>query len=58
MQVDYNTYEDQYFTCSACGWEGKGVELVNGNFSEELVLGDLDCPKCGHLVAFWQSPMI
>ena len=45
------------FTCEDCGWSGKGQALVNGDFSEESFIGDLDCPKCFKLVAHWQSPL-
>ena len=47
----------QDFICSECGWKGKGSELVNGDFSELHYIGDLECPKCFHLVAFWQAPL-
>ena len=57
MQVDYDKYKEQSFTCSECGWQGKGAELSHGDFSEEHCIGDLDCPKCFHLVAFWQAPL-
>jgi hypothetical protein len=57
MQVDYDTYKTQDFTCSKCGWKGKGEELENGEFSEVHVIGDLECPKCYHLIAFWQGKM-
>ena len=58
MQVDYNNYKTHDFTCSKCGWQGKGGELENGDFSEVHVIGDLECPKCYHLVAFWQGKLI
>jgi len=57
MQVNYNNYKMQDFICSECGWKGKGSELVNGDFSELHYIGDLECPKCFHLVAFWQAPL-
>ena len=57
MKVDYNTYQQQYFSCPNCGWEGKGIELEDGDFSEESFIGDLECPKCSHLIAFWQAPL-
>jgi len=55
MQVDYNTYKNQSFSCPKCGWFGKGDELVNGDFHEYSVIGNLECPKCFHLIAFWQG---
>jgi hypothetical protein len=58
MQVNYNEYHEQNFTCSECGWQGKGSKLSHGDFSEMSLIGDLDCPKCFHLVAFWQAPLI
>jgi ribosomal protein S27AE len=58
MQVDYDKYKEQNFTCSKCGWQGKGSELSHGDFSEMGFIGDLECPKCFNLVAFWQSPLI
>ncbi len=58
MQVDYDTYETQDFTCKKCGWQGKGNELLHGNFSELHVIGDLECPKCYHLITFWQGKLI
>lgn len=57
MQVDYNTYQMQYFSCSNCGWKGMGSELDDGDFSEYSFIGNLECPKCGHLIAFWQAPL-
>ena len=57
MQVDYDKYETQDFTCSECAWQGKGKELVNGDFSEVHLICNLECPKCDHLVAFWQAPL-
>jgi len=56
MQVEYDTYKEMDFTCQ-CGWQGKGSELVNGEFSEVHLIGDLDCPKCYSLIAFWQYPI-
>ncbi|WP_242082427.1 hypothetical protein [Aestuariivivens sediminis] len=58
MQVDYDTYKTENFSCIKCGWEGKGMELNHGDFSEMHVIGDLDCPECGHLIAFWQGERI
>ena len=58
MQVDYDNYKDQNFTCTNCGWQGNGNDLENGDFSEIYCIGDLECPKCGHLVAFWQAPLL
>lgn len=57
MQVDYNTYKREDFTCNNCGWEGKGKNLSDGDFSEVNFIGDLNCPKCGELIAFWQAPL-
>lgn len=57
MIVDYETYKMQNFTCIKCGWEGKGEQLSNGDFSEMHSIGNLDCPKCFHLIAFWQAPL-
>ncbi len=37
--------------------EGKGIELVHGDFSELHSIGNLDCPHCSHLVAYWQAPL-
>jgi len=56
MQVDYDTYKSMDFTCNKCGWQGNGKALSNGGFSEASFIGDLDCPKCFELVAFWQAP--
>ena len=58
MLVDYETYKSQDFTCSKCGWHGTGSQLSHGEFSGEHCIGDLDCPKCFELVAFWQGPLI
>jgi ribosomal protein S27AE len=55
MEVDYNKYKEQEFTCSKCGWAGKGEELSHGDFHEYSFIGDLECPNCSHLVAFWQA---
>lgn len=57
MHVNYNTYKTQDFTCRHCGWEGKGKYLSHGDFSEVHSIGDLNCPKCFELVAFWQAPL-
>jgi guanosine-3',5'-bis(diphosphate) 3'-pyrophosphohydrolase len=58
MQVDYYTYKAQDFKCIECSWQGKGEQLLNGDFSELHSIGDLNCPKCYHLIAFWQAPLI
>ncbi len=58
MQVDYDTYKEKDFTCKHCGWKGKGRELSHGDFSEVHFIGDLDCPKCYEMIAFWQAPLI
>ncbi len=58
MQVDYKTYKEEDFTCPKCGWHGKGEKLSHGDFSEYNLIGDLNCPKCGELIAFWQAPLI
>ena len=58
MQVDYDNYKEQHFTCAKCGWQGKGNDLENGEFNETYCIGDLECPKCGQLVAFWQAPVL
>lgn len=58
MQVDYDTYKTEDFTCPECGWQGKGDELIDGNFSEVHFIADLECPKCYHLIAFWQAPLV
>ena len=57
MLVDYDTYKSQEFTCRNCGWHGAGSELNHGDYSEDCI-GDLECPKCFELVAFWQAPLI
>jgi hypothetical protein len=58
MQIDYNTYKTEDFTCTKCKWKGKGEELVNGDFSEVSFICNLDCPDCGQLIAFWQAPVV
>lgn len=58
MQVDYYAYNTLEFTCPACGWQGMGKELSHGDFSELSLIGDLECPKCFHMIAFWQAPVI
>ncbi len=58
MQVEYDTYKELDFTCNKCGWQGKGSELSDGDFSEEHCIGDLDCPKCFDHIGFWQAPLI
>ena len=57
MKVDYDKYNALNFTCKQCSWQGKGEELVHGDFSELHSIGDLECPKCGHLIAFWKAPL-
>jgi hypothetical protein len=58
MQVDYYTYKHQTFDCPECGWQGKGSELSNGDFSEVHFVCNLECPNCEHVIAFWQAPLI
>lgn len=58
MLVDYKTYESYYFTCKNCGWKGKGTALTHGDFSEASFIGNLECPECNDLVAYWQAPLI
>ena len=53
MEVNYNTYKTQQFTCNKCGWQGMGSEFSHGDFSEFSFIGNLDCPECFELVAFW-----
>lgn len=55
MQVDWDTYNTQNFTCSKCGWIGKGAALSLGDYSALHSIGDLECPKCDHLIAYWQA---
>jgi len=57
MEVNYDTYKTEDFTCKKCGWEGKGKELSHGDFHEFTSIGDLECPKCSELIAFWQAPL-
>ena len=57
MQVSYKKYKNRKFTCKNCGWSGNGSELVDGAFHESSYIGDLECPKCFHLIAFWQAPL-
>lgn len=33
MQVDYNTYKAQNFKCIECGWQVKGEQFDNDDFS-------------------------
>jgi hypothetical protein len=56
MKVDYSTYKQMDFTCTQCGWRGKGDQLVNSEFGELHAIGNLECPQCYHLIAFWQAP--
>ncbi len=58
MQVDYDKYKEEDFTCKHCGWQGKGAELSYGDFSELHCICDLDCPKCHEHIGFWQAPLI
>lgn len=58
MEVDYSTYKTQQFTCNKCGWQAMGAEFSHSDFSEYSFIGNLDCPKCYELVAFWQAPLI
>ena len=58
MQVHYFTYRKQKFTCTQCGWMGKGSELSDGEFSDVFFIMDLECPKCSHHIGFWQAPML
>lgn len=58
MLVDYYQYKEQQFTSKHCGWTGDGSELRHGDFHSESMIGDLECPKCWELVAFWQAPPI
>jgi hypothetical protein len=37
-------------------WQGKGDQLSHGDFHEMSMIGDLDCPECSELIAFWQAP--
>lgn len=57
MQVNYDTYKLMNFTCSKCGWRGKGEALSHGDFSESFFISNLECPKCFELIAFWQVPL-
>lgn len=56
MEVDYKSYKTEDFTCTKCGWKGKGEGLISGTFSETSFICDLDCPACGNLIGYWQPP--
>ena len=58
MQVNYNSYKALEFECPTCKWKGKGSALSLGDFSEAHCIGDLECPNCGKMLAFWQAPLI
>ena len=55
MKVDSCTYRSEDFTCSECNWQGKGADLAYGEYSEAHNIVDLECPKCWHLIAFYQD---
>ena len=57
MQVDYGTYKKQDFACKHCSWQGKGSELILGDYSDAYFICDLECPKCLERIAFWQAPL-
>jgi hypothetical protein len=57
MQLNYFTYRREGFTCSKCGWTGKGADLSFGDLSEESLICDLDCPACSEHLGFFQSPL-
>ena len=57
MQVDYYSYKEEDFTCPNCSWQGKGDQLVFGDFSEVHSICDLKCPECYEIIAFWQAPL-
>ncbi len=57
MQLNYFTYKEETFTCPACGWSGKGIDLGTGDFSEAHFICDMDCPSCHKTIGFWQAPL-
>ena len=58
MNVNYFTFIREDFICPYCGWKGKGAELTNGDFSEDHLICDLDCPSCYEHLGFWQAPLL
>ncbi|MDO5654634.1 MAG: hypothetical protein Q4G27_00670 [Flavobacteriaceae bacterium] len=46
MKINIQTYLDENFTCSECGWTGKGSQLSLGEFHEMSGIIDFECPKC------------
>jgi hypothetical protein len=52
MQFNYFTYKAESERCNHCGWSGKGSELINGDFSEEHSIGDLNCRSCAAVVSY------
>jgi hypothetical protein len=56
MYLDYFTYRKQTIKCPKCNWEGKGSELVYGNFSEKFPIVDMECPSCFEDIGHWLIP--
>ncbi|MEJ0102135.1 MAG: hypothetical protein WDO19_06040 [Bacteroidota bacterium] len=37
MQLNYFTYKEETFTCPACGWSGKGIDLGTGDLAKRIL---------------------
>jgi hypothetical protein len=56
--LEYNKFEKQEITCSACGWKGLGKELKIEDMSESSFIIDFCCPKCYEHIGYTQPPLI
>ena len=44
MEINYYTYQDEYFECENCSWKGKGKDTESGEIFSALF--EIDCPSC------------
>lgn len=56
MPKYYDKWRSAMHTCRACGWQGLGSELQQGEMFDALF--EVDCPKCGERVTVVELPTI
>lgn len=50
----YYEYEKEQFSCSNCGWTGKGTQVKQGEVFGELF--EIDCPNCYEVIGSVSFP--
>ena len=56
MPSYYSGWESVEWSCSKCGWTGRGKELAYIDFFEYLT--EMGCPKCGERITIITEPTV